>query len=165
MGKPTDRFDILLDAFRYGDMETLKRGHDESRWRVTIPSPARTEGSRRCWRSTAGPPRARSTASPPERAVCGSSTRRAEPSRGRPQTFEVGAAIRVGEQPVDVAAGTEDVWVASYEDGTVWRIERTTLRATSFDIGTPVIAVAIDEDRGTVWLSLPSCRRSLGRCV
>jgi hypothetical protein len=80
--------------------------------------------------------------------VCGSSTRRGGPSCGSTRRRSRSARRSAWRAAGGRCRRTEDVWVASYEDGTVWRIDQTTLRATSFDIGMPVVAVAIDDEGG-----------------
>jgi streptogramin lyase len=66
---------------------------------------------------------------------------------GKPQE-----PIQVGSQPVDVALGKDAVWVASEEDGTVTRIDRTLGRVeATIEIGGPISAVTVDQSTGDVW--------------
>jgi YVTN family beta-propeller protein len=74
-----------------------------------------------------------------------------------PETGEVGDAIRVGDEPVDIVAGLDSVWVANHGDGTITRIDSTTRRVTTIDVGGPPTSLAIDEATGTVWVTIATC--------
>jgi outer membrane protein assembly factor BamB len=74
-----------------------------------------------------------------------------------PETHHVGQGIRVGESPVDIAVGLGAVWVAG-EDGKVWRIDPSLSSGDPtvvVDVGAPIAGLAIDEDRGSIWLVIP----------
>ncbi|MGZ5298767.1 MAG: adenylate/guanylate cyclase domain-containing protein [Actinomycetota bacterium] len=70
-------------------------------------------------------------------------------------TGGVGEPFRVGSDPGDIAVGLGSLWVSSESDGTVWKVNPSTEEATRFDFGAPVIALAVDEGTGTVWLLIP----------
>jgi streptogramin lyase len=66
---------------------------------------------------------------------------------------DVNGTARVGNDPTSLAVGLGFVWVGD-ADGTLFRIDQTTLKVVEFDIGAEVIGVAVDESEGTVWAYL-----------
>jgi class 3 adenylate cyclase/streptogramin lyase len=59
--------------------------------------------------------------------------------------------IRVGSDPTDIAAGLEAVWVGDL-DGSLYRIDTSTLEVQEFPVGAEVLGVAVDDDAGSVWV-------------
>ena len=66
---------------------------------------------------------------------------------------EARAPIRVGENPTCIAAGLDAIWVGD-EDGVIRRIDPETHRIDEVAVGGSVRAIAVDEDRGTLWVDI-----------
>jgi class 3 adenylate cyclase/streptogramin lyase len=66
--------------------------------------------------------------------------------------IEQGSA-RVGHEPTDMAVGLGAVWVGD-RDGSLYRIDTSTLEVESFPIGAEVFGVGVDEAAGTLWVYL-----------
>ena len=66
--------------------------------------------------------------------------------------IEQGSA-RVGHEPTDMAVGLGAVWVGD-RDGSLYRIDTSTLEVESFAVGAEVFGVGVDEAAGTVWVYL-----------
>jgi class 3 adenylate cyclase/streptogramin lyase len=62
-------------------------------------------------------------------------------------------SARVGHEPTDMAVGLGAVWVGD-RDGSLYRIDTSTLEVESFPIGAEVFGVGVDEDAGTLWVYL-----------
>ncbi len=62
-------------------------------------------------------------------------------------------SARVGHEPTDMAVGLGAVWVGD-RDGSLYRIDTSTLGVESFAIGAEVFGVGVDEAAGTVWVYL-----------
>jgi streptogramin lyase len=61
--------------------------------------------------------------------------------------------IPVGSEPSDIAVGLDAVWVCD-EGGDVFRIDPLTGQATSFHMGGHLTAIAVDEDTGSLWMTV-----------
>ncbi|MBA3363756.1 MAG: hypothetical protein H0T07_05045, partial [Actinobacteria bacterium] len=62
-------------------------------------------------------------------------------------------SARVGHEPTDMVVGLGAVWVGD-RDGSVYRIDTSTLAVQAFPIGAEVFGVGVDEAAGTVWVYL-----------
>jgi streptogramin lyase len=69
-------------------------------------------------------------------------------------TGNVGQQIRTGSDPTDIAVGLGAVWVTTDGDG-LWRIDPATRETSRFDIAPSLVALAVDEEAGTLWLLVP----------
>jgi class 3 adenylate cyclase/streptogramin lyase len=58
---------------------------------------------------------------------------------------------RVGDEPTDIAVGLEAVWVGDL-DGSVYRVDASTLEVREFPVGAEVFGVAVDDEAGSVWV-------------
>lgn len=61
--------------------------------------------------------------------------------------------IPIGPGATDIDVGLGAVWVSS-QSGTLFRIDPTTNVVSSFDVRAPLVQVAVDDDEGTVWVSV-----------
>jgi streptogramin lyase len=61
--------------------------------------------------------------------------------------------IPVGPEPSGIAAGLDAVWVSD-ERGDVYRIDPVTRAVTSFHVGGHLTAIAVDEELGTLWMTV-----------
>jgi streptogramin lyase len=61
--------------------------------------------------------------------------------------------IPIGPGATDIDVGLGAVWVSS-QSGTLYRIDPTTNVVSSFDVKAPLVQVAVDDDEGTVWVSV-----------
>ena len=68
---------------------------------------------------------------------------------------EARAPIRVGEDPTFIVAGLGAIWVGD-EDGIIRRIDPETHRIDDLPVGGRIRAIAIDEDRGSLWVDIMS---------
>lgn len=59
--------------------------------------------------------------------------------------------IRVGNDPTDIAVGFEAAWVGDL-DGSLYRIEPSTLEVQEFPVGAEVLGVAVEDDADAVWV-------------
>jgi hypothetical protein len=66
---------------------------------------------------------------------------------------QVRSPIRVGEAPTSIAAGLGSIWVGD-EDGVIRRIDRETRQIEEIPVGGEIRAIAIDEDRGSLWVDI-----------
>jgi serine/threonine-protein kinase len=71
-----------------------------------------------------------------------------------PGTITASAPIRVGVEPVDMVIGLGAVWVLNRGDGTITRIDAATQATRTLMLGGPVASLAVDEDRGKLWVYL-----------
>ena len=62
---------------------------------------------------------------------------------------------RVGDHPTDMAVGLGAVWVGD-KDGSLYRVDTTTLDVQEFALGAEVLAVGVDEATDAVWAYLGS---------
>lgn len=76
-----------------------------------------------------------------------------------PRTNRIGSQgpISVGARLQDIAVGLGYVWLANYDGKRVFRVDPVSGRVKPIDIGRPVAFVAVDEQQGTLWLSVPRC--------
>jgi class 3 adenylate cyclase/streptogramin lyase len=58
---------------------------------------------------------------------------------------------RVGDEPTDIAVGLGAVWVGDL-DGSVYRVDASTLEVQEFPVGAEVLGVAVDDAAGSVWV-------------
>jgi DNA-binding beta-propeller fold protein YncE len=65
----------------------------------------------------------------------------------------VSGSARVGDDPTDMAAGLDAVWVGD-RDGSLCRVDPSTLQVTELRIGAEVLGVGVDEAGGSVWVYL-----------
>ena len=68
------------------------------------------------------------------------------------QTRRVLQSIPIGGRPIDVAVGSGGVWIADQRGERLVRIDETSLERSSFALPGPPAAIAIDEDRGVIWV-------------
>ncbi len=62
-----------------------------------------------------------------------------------------GQAVRVGDDPSDIVAGLDAVWVTD-QGGDLYRIDPVTHQVVPLPIGSPLGAVAIDRASGRLWV-------------
>jgi class 3 adenylate cyclase len=67
----------------------------------------------------------------------------------------VRSPIRVGEDPTSIAAGLGAIWVGD-EDGVIRRIDLETRRIDEILVGAGIRAIAVDEDRNSLWVDIAS---------
>jgi class 3 adenylate cyclase len=65
----------------------------------------------------------------------------------------VRGSARVGHEPTDMVVGLGAVWVGD-RDGSLYRIDTSTLDVEAFPIGAEVFGVGVDEDAGDLWVYL-----------
>ena len=63
----------------------------------------------------------------------------------------VARPIRVGSRPTDIAAGLDAIWVSD-AGGFIYRIDPITKELTELDVGGPIAAVAVDEQKDSLWV-------------
>jgi len=63
----------------------------------------------------------------------------------------VGRPTRVGDDPSDITVGLGAVWIADH-GGSLYRVDAVTLEVEEFPIDADVLAVAVDDAAGTVWV-------------
>ena len=68
-----------------------------------------------------------------------------------PTTGAVGAPVRVGLRPTDLASGLDALWVANNGDGTISKVNPVTGKVSTLDVGAPVGAIAVDEHNRFIW--------------
>jgi streptogramin lyase len=73
---------------------------------------------------------------------------------------EVLRSIPIGGTPVDVAVGSGFVWIAEQREERLVRIDETSLERSSFALPGPPASIAIDEDRGVIWVRTSNVRVS-----
>ncbi len=59
--------------------------------------------------------------------------------------------VRVGDSPTDMNFGLDRLWVGD-RDGSVYRLNPSTLEVTPMPVGAEVLGVAVDEDAESVWV-------------
>ena len=63
-------------------------------------------------------------------------------------------SIRVGDEPTTITAGLGTIWVG-HEDGSIWPIdEDTRVPGEPIETGTPIRAIAVDEEEKTLWVDV-----------
>jgi streptogramin lyase len=73
-------------------------------------------------------------------------------------TRRVLQSIPVGGTPVDVAVGSGVVWIADQRGERLVKIDETSREREAFALAAPPAAVAIDQDRGVIWVRTASSR-------
>ena len=71
-----------------------------------------------------------------------------------PASLEAGSPVRVGRHPTDIAIGLDAVWVTNLGDGTISRIDPVTHAVHALRIGAPVVALAVDDATGSLWVAV-----------
>jgi streptogramin lyase/predicted Ser/Thr protein kinase len=71
-------------------------------------------------------------------------------------TTRTGHDVRVGLNPLGIAAGFGAIWVTNEGDGTLTRIDPVTLDTTEFALGAPVVSVAPDRPDRRLWVGVAS---------
>ncbi|HEY7660871.1 MAG TPA: protein kinase [Actinomycetota bacterium] len=71
-----------------------------------------------------------------------------------PETGAVGDAIRVGPAPSAIAVGLGSAWITDAEDGNIYRVDPQRGSPEPIDLGAPLIAVAVDEATGSLWVAV-----------
>lgn len=71
-----------------------------------------------------------------------------------PALLEPGSPVRVGSHPTDIAIGLDAVWVTNPGDGTISRIDPVTHSVDTIRIGAPVVALAVDDATGSLWVAV-----------
>jgi streptogramin lyase len=59
--------------------------------------------------------------------------------------------VRVGDSPTDLNFGLDRLWVGD-RDGSVYRLDPSTLDVTRMPVGAEVLGVAVDEDAESLWV-------------
>ena len=59
--------------------------------------------------------------------------------------------MRVGDSPTDLNFGLDRLWVGD-QDGSVCRLNPSTLEVTRMPVGAEVLGVAVDEDAESLWI-------------
>jgi hypothetical protein len=82
-------------------------------------------------------------------------------SLGTPQVQQ---SIPTGGRPVDVAVGSGVMWIADQRGEQLMTIDETSLEPgeSGFALPGPPAAIAIDEDRGVIWVRTASGRNNPG---
>jgi class 3 adenylate cyclase/streptogramin lyase len=78
-----------------------------------------------------------------------------DPLGGALTQIDTRRSIDVGADPTAVVAGLGALWVGG-ADGILRRVDSTTGVTTEFPVGSPIVALAIDPDRGTIWVDTGS---------
>jgi streptogramin lyase len=68
---------------------------------------------------------------------------------------ETKRSVRVGSEPAALAAGLGYLW-AGGADGRLWEVDPTTGTTKEIPIGSQIVAIAVDADRGSVWVDTGS---------
>ena len=76
-----------------------------------------------------------------------------------PATNELGAAIRVGDDPSDITTGLGAVWVTDASEGVIYRIDPDLRSVSKIMVGGPLAAVAVDPDHETLWVATGGARK------
>lgn len=66
---------------------------------------------------------------------------------------EARSPIRVGDAPTSIAAGLGGIWVGD-GDGMIWQIDQDTKQVKKVSIGSPIRAIAVDEEEDTLWVDV-----------
>jgi streptogramin lyase len=65
----------------------------------------------------------------------------------------VSGSARVGDDATDMAVGPDGVWIGD-RDGSLYRVDPSSLEVTDLPIGAEVLGVGVDENTGSVWVYL-----------
>ena len=65
----------------------------------------------------------------------------------------VSGSARVGDDATDMAVGPDGVWVGD-RDGSLYRVDPSSLEVAELPTGAEVLGVAVDENTGSVWVYL-----------
>jgi class 3 adenylate cyclase/streptogramin lyase len=68
-----------------------------------------------------------------------------------PASGQVQGPVRVGDSPTDLTFGLDRLWVGDL-DGSVYRLDPSTLRVKRMPVGAEVLGVAVDEDAESLWV-------------
>ena len=68
---------------------------------------------------------------------------------------ETTKSVRVGTDPAALAVGLGFLWVGG-ADGNLWKVDTTTGTTTEIPIGSAIVAVSVDAERGSVWVDTGS---------
>ena len=68
-------------------------------------------------------------------------------------TGAIRGPVRVGDSPTDMALGLDSVWIGDL-NGSLYRLDPSTLEVKRLPVGAAVIGVAVDEDAGSLWVYL-----------
>jgi hypothetical protein len=63
----------------------------------------------------------------------------------------VSGSARVGDDATDMAVGSDGVWVGD-RDGSLYRVDPSSLEVTELPVGAEVLRVGVDENTGSVWV-------------
>jgi hypothetical protein len=72
-----------------------------------------------------------------------------------PGNNTTGEKLRVGSNPSDITVGLGAVWVSDLDDRAVYRIDPVVGDQRLIRLGSRIIAVAVDETAGTIWVLVP----------
>jgi class 3 adenylate cyclase len=68
---------------------------------------------------------------------------------------ETTRSVRVGTDPAALAVGLGSLWVGG-ADGNLWKVDPTTGTTTEIPIGSAIVALSVDAERGSVWVDTGS---------
>jgi YVTN family beta-propeller protein len=63
-----------------------------------------------------------------------------------------GAKLRVGSHPSGIVVGLGAVWVSDQRDDAIYRVDPALAESAAIRLGSPVVAIAVDEDAGALWV-------------
>jgi class 3 adenylate cyclase/streptogramin lyase len=73
----------------------------------------------------------------------------------------VSRPVRVGNEPTDMAVGTDAVWVGD-KDGSLYHVFPSTLEVEKLPIGAAVLGVGVEDSSGSVWVYLDKTLATAG---
>ena len=174
-GNEIDRFELDRELlFRTGDAGFLAYA-DGAIW-VTVPDLRRPLDPHELWRidPETGDLHARLIIDrdPHPPVTLGDDIFAVSPSRNTLTRVDAATndttSVRVGAEPVAVAAGDGSIWVGHDRDLSIWRLDPTTLSTQAIiEIGEPVHSVAIGNGRlwATTWTSLHEIDPAINQVV
>jgi len=68
---------------------------------------------------------------------------------------ETKTPVRIGSEPAALASGLGSLWVGG-ADGILWQVDPTTGTTTEIPIGSQIVSISVDTDRGSVWVDTGS---------
>ena len=68
-----------------------------------------------------------------------------------PASGQVQGPVRVCDSPTDLTFGLDRLWVGDL-DGSVYRLDPSTLKVKRMPVGAEVLGVAVDEDADSLWV-------------
>ena len=71
-----------------------------------------------------------------------------------PDTDTIRDPIGVGPAPSAIAVGLGTAWITDAEDGKIYRVDPNLGSQAPIDLGAPLIAVAVDEATGSLWVAV-----------